>query len=310
MSRWSVIGDGVTGLCVATLLAGRGESLEVITDAHHQPASHLAGGMLAPWCEGESAPSEVVELGQRSSPWWSAHVDGVEHRGTLVVAPPRDAPELTRFARMTHAHRWVKPDTLEPDLAGRFARGLFFAGEAHLDPRRAMQQLREKLQRSGICFHQGKPAGRVIDCRGIHAADELPGLRAVRGEMLLLHCDDVQFSRPVRLLHPRFPCYLVPRTEGRFMLGATMMESHDSSPISARAMMELLSAAYSIHPALAEARILESGTGLRPAWPDHIPEIRHRNGIWYLNGMYRHGFLLAPVMAEKLMQQLTEENLI
>lgn len=310
MSRWSVIGNGVTGLCVATLLAERGESVEVIIDDRHLPASHWAGGMLAPWCEGESAPVVVTEWGQMSAAWWSQRIDGVEHNGTLVLTPPRDAPELTRFARMTCAHDWVDPGELEPQLAGRFARGLFFAGEAHLDPRSAMRQLQEALQRAGVAFHRAEPGGRVIDCRGIHAADQQPELRAVRGEMLILHAPEVQFSRPVRLLHPRFPCYLVPRAEGRFMLGATMVESHDDSPISARAMMELLSAAWAIHPALAEARIIESGSGLRPAWRDNVPAIRSQNGIYYVNGMYRHGFLLAPIMAEKLMQQLMQEGVL
>jgi len=88
-----------------------------------------------------------------------------------------------------------------------------------------------------------------------------------------------------------------------------MVESQDDSPISARAMMELLSAAYSIHPALAEARIIESGTGLRPAYPYNLPDVRYENGIFSINGMYRHGFLLAPMMAEKLMQQLTSEGM-
>lgn len=305
-----MIGDGVAGLCVATLLAERGESVEVITAEQHVAASHWAGGMLAPWCEGESAPEEVIELGQRSAPWWSARIQGVEHHGTLVVAPARDTPELSRFARMTRAHQWVEPATLEPALEGRFARGLFFAGEAHLDPRSALHQLRTTLQNNGTHFHSGQPGGAVIDCRGIHAAPDQPELRAVRGEMLILHSEEVQFSRPIRLLHPRFPCYLVPRAGGRLMLGATMVESDDNSPISARAMMELLSAAWAIHPALAEARILESGTGLRPAYHNNIPAIRYQNGVWSLNGMYRHGFLLAPVMAEKLMLQLQQENLI
>jgi len=237
-------------------------------------------------------------------------VNGVEFNGTLVVAPPRDTAELTRFARMTHAHQWVSPSLIEPALEQRFSRGLFFAAEAHLDPRRAMQQLRTTLEQGGTRFHSGPPTGRIIDCRGMYAKDRLPGLRAVRGEMMILQCHDVHFSRPVRLLHPRFPCYLVPRADGHFMLGATMVESHDTSAISARAMMELLSAAYAIHPALAEARIVESGTGLRPAWPDNMPDIHHADGVYALNGMYRHGFLLAPVMAEKLMQKLRQENLI
>ena len=307
MSCWSVLGSGVAGLCVATLLVERGESVEVITQPDCRAASHWAGGMLAPWCEAESAPPQVIEWGQHAAGWWAQRVEGVEQQGTLVVTPPRDSRELTRFASMTQQHQWVAPGEIEPALENRFARGLFFAAEAHLDPRRAMQQLRDKLQQAGVPLHSGKPTGTIIDCRGIHAADQQPALRAVRGEMLILQTPDVQFSRPVRLLHPRFPCYLVPRADGHFMLGATMVESHDSSPISARAMMELLSAAYSLHPALAEARIVESGTGLRPAYRQNLPEVRYEKGRFSLNGLYRHGFLLAPIMAEKLMLQLTQE---
>jgi len=307
MIRWSVLGSGVAGLCVATLLRERGETVEVITQPHCRAASYWAGGMLAPWCEAESAPPQVIEWGQHAAGWWAKRVDGVEQQGTLVVAPPRDSRELTRFASMTQQHQWVAPGDIEPSLENRFARGLFFAAEAHLDPRRALQQLRVTLQEAGVPFHSGKPGGKIIDCRGIHALDQQPALRAVRGEMLILQTPDVQLYRPVRLLHPRFPCYLVPRAGGHFMLGATMVETHDSSPISARAMMELLSAAYSLHPALAEARIVESGTGLRPAYRQNLPEVRYENGRFSLNGLYRHGFLLAPVMAEKLMLQLTQE---
>ncbi|KAF6666663.1 MULTISPECIES: FAD-dependent oxidoreductase [Pantoea] len=306
--RWSVLGSGVAGLCVATLLAERGEAVEIITQPDCRAASHWAGGMLAPWCEAESAPPEVIEWGQHAAGWWAKRVDGVVQQGTLVVAPPRDSRELTRFASMTQQHQWVAPGDVEPALENRFARGLFFAREAHLDPRRALQQLQDTLKEAGVPFHSGQPGGKIIDCRGIHAADQQPALRAVRGEMVILHTPDICLSRPVRLLHPRFPCYLVPRANGHFMLGATMVESHDSSPISAKAMMELLSAAYSLHPALAEARIVESGTGLRPAYRQNLPEVRYENGRFSLNGLYRHGFLLAPIMAENLMRRLTQET--
>jgi glycine oxidase len=308
VSRWTVLGCGVAGLCVATLLAERGEDVSVIGDDRHQPASWFAGGMLAPWCESESAPQEVISLGQHSAGWWQQRVSSVTHQGTLVVAPPRDSQELNRFARMTEQHQWVSPGEIEPMLEGRFARGLFFAREAHLDPRLALTEMREKLMQRGVRFATHQPRGRVIDCRGIHAKGDLPRLRAVRGEMVILHSDEVQFSRPIRLLHPRFPCYLVPRCNGHFMLGATMVESDDGSAISARALMELLSAAYAIHPALAEARVVESGSGLRPAYPANLPEIHYQNDTYYLNGMYRHGFLLAPMMAEQLMQRLFGEQ--
>ena len=129
------------------------------------------------------------------------------------------------------------------------------------------------------------------------ATSSLKNLRAVRGEMLIFECHEVNFLRPIRLLHPRFPCYLVPRANGRFMVGATMVESNDDSPISARALIEMLSSVYAIHPAFAEARIVETGTGCRPSFPDNIPQIIEQDGKFYINGMYRHGFLLAPVLA-------------
>lgn len=308
VSRWTVLGSGVAGLCVATLLAERGEEVDVVADETRQPASWFAGGMLAPWCESESAPQAVITLGQYSAAWWQQRVSSVEQQGTLVVAPPRDSQELNRFARMTEQHQWIAPGELEPMLEGRFARGLFFAREAHLDPRLALTEMRENLLLKGVRFTAQPSAGRVIDCRGIHAKSALAGLRAVRGEMVILHSDEVQFSRPIRLLHPRFPCYLVPRRDGHFMLGATMVESDDASAISARAMMELLSAAYAIHPALAEARVVESASGLRPAYPANLPEIHYHNDTYFLNGLYRHGFLLAPMMAEQLMQRLFGES--
>lgn len=304
----SVIGAGVAGLCAATTLAERGLAVEVIVpEGAPEPVSGLAGGMLAPFCEGESAPETVVARGQAAADWWAARVSGVVRRGTLVVAPPRDAVELDRFARATRGHVWASPAELEPALEGRFARGLFFADEAHMDPRAAMADLRAGLDARGVRFHCGAPSGMIIDCRGLGAQDRLSDLRAVRGEMLEVSAPDVTLTRTVRLLHPRFPCYIVPRDGGRYMIGATMVESARSGPVTARAMMELLSAAYAVHPAFAEAEVTATGTGLRPAFPDNLPAIRQDGDRIHLNGMYRHGFLMAPVLAEELAQMLIQE---
>ncbi|MGD9917340.1 MAG: FAD-dependent oxidoreductase [Paenirhodobacter sp.] len=305
----SVLGSGVAGLCAATALAEAGFAVELIAPEGAPPAaSRLAGGMLAPFCEGEAAPETVVTRGQGAIGWWRAHSESFVARGTLVVAPARDSAELDRFARATRGHDWVDPGVLEPGLAGRFARGLFFATEAHVTPVTALSELRAGLARRGVAIHGGAPRGRIVDCRGLSSGDRLPDLRPVRGEMLELFAPDVTFTRPLRLLHPRFPCYLVPRGGGRFMLGATMVESARPGPITARAAMELLSAAYTLHPALAEAEILSTGTGLRPAFPDNIPEIRREGDRLHLNGLYRHGFLMAPVLALDLVALLQKET--
>lgn len=303
---FSVIGSGVSGICVATALAERGLPVELLTD-DATPASHWAGGMLAPGCEGESSPPEVVSAGAGAADWWAARVSGVVRRGTLVVVPPRDGAELDRYARMTTGHVGTDPGKLEPDLQGRFARGLLFAEEAHLDPRAAMTALRDRLTGKGVPIRRGEARGRVIDCRGMAARDVLSDLRGVRGEMLTVAAPDLALSRTVRLLHPRFPCYVVPRGQGRYMIGATMVETDDPGPITARAIMELLSAAYTLHPGFAEARLVEAGAGLRPAFPDNIPAIREEGGRIHVNGMYRHGFLMAPALAEALADRLQME---
>lgn len=304
---WSVLGAGVTGLCVATTLIECGAVVEVIESSGMVPASHWAGGMLAPFCEGEHAPASVTSQGQSSVDWWEAHVSGVTRLGTLVIAPTRDTAELKRFAQLTQGHQWVSPITLEPDLDDRFAQGLFYSTEAHLNPRKALLELRQKLIANGVEIHNQRPSGKIIYCRGIAAATQLSELRAVRGEMLMVETHDVNLTRPIRLLHPRFPCYIVPRGTGQYMVGATMLESHDAGPITARALMELLSAAYTAHPAFAEARLLETGAGLRPAFPDNLPRIHYHEGKIFVNGMYRHGFLLAPILAEQLAKQLSSE---
>lgn len=308
----TILGAGVAGLCVATTLAERGLPVEVVDSGPgNGGASWLAGGMIAPCVEAETAPPEVVQLAAGAADWWAARVPGVVRRGSLVVAPARDRPELDRFAARTSGHVRLDGEaiaTLEGGLAGRFASALFYAEEAHLDPRAALTALADGLRQRGVAIRTNTrlaPEQAEIDCRGIAARPSLPGLRAVRGEMLMLHCPGVTLTRPIRLLHPRFPVYVVPRGRGLYMIGATMLESDDPDPITVRSAMELMSAAFTLHPGFAEATIVETGSGLRPAFADNVPRIVKLGARWHLNGLYRHGFLTAPALAEQLADQLT-----
>jgi len=298
----TVIGGGVMGLCVATELTRRGIPAAVRDGAPSpQACSWWAGGMLAPHCEGESAEEAVTRHGLASADWWQGQGVPVSRNGTLVVSAARDGASLDRFARRSTRHRMLDAQglaALEPDLAGRFGRALFFADEAHLDPRQALSILSARLPRTEVL------SGRIIDCRGLAARDALPDLRGVRGEMVVIRCRDVVLSRPVRLLHPRIPLYLVPRGDGVFMLGATMLESDRRGPPTVRAVLELLGAAFALHPALAEAEVLELGADARPAFPDNLPRIRRIGGTLHANGLYRHGFLLAPAVARMVADHL------
>jgi glycine oxidase len=266
--------------------------------------------MLALWCEMESAEPLIGDLGLESLAYWREYFPNVINKGSLVVAPPRDTPDLKRFAARTSHFDIIdgpRIAALEPDLAGRFETGLFFKEEAHLDPRNALSFLQERLQKNlGVTFKmdadvrpEALDASYVLDCRGYEARDVLSDLRGVKGEMLIVRSTEISLSRPIRLLHPRIPVYIVPRDDHHFMVGATMIESSDQSRISARSMVELLNATYALHPSFGEAEIIETGTDVRPAFPDNLPRIRRAGNILRLNGLYRHGYLGAPALARR-----------
>jgi glycine oxidase len=305
----SIIGAGIAGAWQALLFAqaGRTVTLHERSDAGMmESTSHWAGGMLAPWCEAEASEPVISRLGIRSLDLWRQHFPQTPFRGSLVVAHPRDRADFDRFARLTTGHKRLDAKAmteLEPSLEGRFREGLFYPDEGHVEPRRVLPELHARIAAAGGTIRFNSEAnpdeidGIVIDCRGLAARDALPELRGVKGEMIIIETSEVELTRPVRLIHPRWPLYVIPRGDNRFMLGATSIEADDTG-VSVRSALELLGAAYAVHPAFAEARIVEFGSGLRPAFPDNLPRIAVHNQKIAVNGLYRHGFLLAPALAE------------
>ncbi|WP_206486167.1 glycine oxidase ThiO [Thalassotalea sp. G2M2-11] len=228
---------------------------------------------------------------------------------------------------------------LEPELGRSFHRGLYLPEEGQIGNRKLLIALAQELQHLGVTWHeqaqvdgihqqgnhslvryqQGKQqqlleCDYVIDCRGCGArasqsterALPLADLRAVRGELFQLFAPDVHLHRPVRLMHPRYQLYIAPKTHGYYVVGATEIESEDNAPMTVRSSMELLSAAYSVHPGFAEANIRQHVSQLRPAFSDNQPKVLVNERILQVNGLYRHGFLIAPVVLKQVHYALNQ----
>jgi len=212
---------------------------------------------------------------------------------------------------------------IEPSLHGTSGplHAWMLHGEGHIDTVRTLQCLHDDAP--GVQWHwthavhalgpgrlditpvQGMGPGPsrtgfdwVFDVRGVGARPDLP-VRGVRGEVVWLHAPGVNLQRPVRLLHPRHRVYIVPRPGDVVLVGASEIESEDRSPVSLRSAVELMAAAHSVIPALAEARILRLDANLRPALPDHRPIVHVEPGLVRINGLYRHGWLLGPSLMDE-----------
>lgn len=300
-------------------------------------AAWTSAGMLSPIAEMESGGARIRDLGRRSLTLWQSINDSLISAATEHHLPDPDSPlglELNCSLMVCHASdlgaaqrviRLLDQDvdqteslqshdlpTLAPAMKGTL-HAWRLNGEGHLYPARAMHSL--YLSASGVCWNWGvevdmiRPreiavAGSVhrfdwvIDTRGTGASKML-GIRGVRGEIMVLHAPLFDLRCAVRLLHPRWRVYIVPRPGDQVVIGATEIESEDRSPISVQSTMELLSAAFSIFPSLAEARVLWSDVNLRPAAPDNLPVIETTEGLTQINGLFRHGWLLAPAVIEK-----------
>lgn len=334
----AVVGAGVLGRMLALRLAREGWSVSLFDrDDERGTASctWTGAGMISPYCEREAAERLITDLGIYAMDLWPAWLQSLaapvfyREQGSLVVAHPNDRDELERLRRRV-LERAVRPDQmrevqgdelreLEPELGGRFARGLYFPFERHLDNRELLAALGTTLRKEGVhTFYQTEVTGLrpheittalgtrrfdwVFDCRGLGAAADLQDLRGVRGEILYLQAPDVHLRRPVRMMHPRYSIYIVPRANDTYLVGATMIESNDLGPITVRSALELLSAAYSVQPAFAEARLLETSVNCRPGFPDNHPRFLVQDGLMRINGLFRHGFLVSPALVDFVAQ--------
>jgi len=357
----AIVGVGLVGRVLALNLLKSKEHTITLFEKDSKESTSAAGftaaGMLAPFAELETAESVIFDLGRRSMALWEPLLkevgvfDGCKLDGTIITAHPQDMSELTHFidtlqSKVEEAKDIETLDSiglgeLEPELEYH-KKAFYIKDEGYVDAQRFMafstnyfdRQANvvwrefsevEKLEANTVYVDGEKEVfDWVFDARGLGAKEHFSDLRGVRGEVIWLESNEIDITRPTRLLHPRYKIYIVPRGNGcegieleyckecklsqssgskRYIVGATEIESEDTSPISVRSNMELLSAVFATHSKFGEARIVNSETNCRPAFKDNLPRIENEKGLTRINGLYRHGYLLAPAIVEKALNE-------
>jgi glycine oxidase len=348
MQRYLIIGSGLIGRLTAWRLVQAGHQVSVVSSDDKQgtdSAGYIAAAMVAPFTEAISAEPIIKTMGLASLSLWSQWLAELnqplyfQRNGTLLVAHAADQAEMARFQyRASHLLQTRDVQHLnraeltqrEPELAENFHEAMWFKQEACIDNRALYQQLGQIIE-AHCDWHQIEPVAEinqaalealcqrylqhsvdvfdaVIDSRGNGAKANLSGLRSVRGEVIRVYAPEVSFQHVIQLVHPRYPLYLAPRPNHEYVLGATVIESEDRSPVSVRSGLELMSALYSLHKGFAEARVLEMAVHCRPALENNLPTIKEQSWGYSLNGLYRHGYLLGPALVNDLVKLLTAET--
>jgi glycine oxidase len=327
-----IVGAGILGRLLAFQCALKGWQVTLFDKGEisgRGSCAYAAGGMLAPIAESMTQDPSIYRLGMQGIERWKEIIFGhqlpifFQQEGSVLIAHTGDEQNLHVMAGRIKDRVGAKEiqfwnqETLkaqEPELNIR--ESYFLPREGQIDARATLNTLDVELQKQKVIRyfdilvtkldrHVVSTAMKnfsfdwVFDCRGLGAADDLPDLRPVRGELMYVYAPDVQIRRVIRLLHRRYPIYIIPRPRHLYLIGATEIEAMDDSSISVRSTLELLSAAYSVHSGFSEARIVETVTGLRPTFTDHLPKIYSELGLTRMNGLYRHGFLIAPILVDE-----------
>jgi glycine oxidase len=329
----AVVGAGVIGLSLAWQAAVAGLGRVAVYDpqlarAAPQQSSWAAAGMLAPVTEvhyGEEALLALTLASRDRWPGFAAELEaatgidpGYRTEGTLSVA--RDGDDLARLEELAVFQtklglevgrlRSREVRQLEPALSPRVRGGFLVTGDHSVDNRALVFGLREACVRAGVTLHATEitdlmqlDAGQIVVAAGHASIQLLPELpvRPVKGQLLHLRGAPL-LARSVRGID----AYLVPRADGRLLVGATVEEKgRDLSP-TAGGVYELLRAAYELVPGMTELEFAETVVGLRPATADNAPLLgRIDDRTLVATGHYRNGILLAPLTADLMVELLT-----
>lgn len=336
MQKVAILGAGLIGRSLALLLQSKyAVSLFEKSSLNEQDTTGLlAAAMVAPTAESIIASENIVRMGNEATKLWPKLLTQLnltnlyQNRGSLILAHRQDMNDLEHFKQRLSQQSQEKVQALsrfditrlEPELSHQFAAGLFIETEGQVDNKGYYSATAQMIQSSTIELNENSQVDLsdvtnsfdyVIDCRGLGSKAELleptAKLRGVRGEVVRVRAPEVTLTRPIRVMHPRHPIYIAPKPNHEFVIGATEIESEDDKQATVRSTLELLSAAYSTHKGFAEAEVISVKAGLRPTLLDNEPKITCCGKQIQVNGLYRHGYLLAPYILQQVLLLLDPE---
>ena len=314
----AVIGGGVIGLTIALRAQQAGMSA-VVLDRGGDAASRQAAGMLAPVSEAEIGHAELLADSLEAAAAWPefARELGVELHaaGTLLVARDRDEAEALDRERAFRERLGLRVERLlpsaarrlEPALAPSVRLALDVPDDRAVDPRAVHDALRARVdvRHEEVASLDDVGAEQVVVAAGAWSARlaDVP-VRPVKGQVLRLRDPRGPglVSRVVRFAGG----YLVPRGDGRYVLGATVEERGFDTTVTAGGLYELLRDASEVVPGISELVVEESAAGLRPGTPGNVPIVERRGRVVVATGHFRNGILLAPVTATRVVTMLQE----
>ena len=323
-----VVGAGVIGLACAWRCTQRGLRVLVLERAAEPGAgaSGVAAGMLAPVTEAEFGEEALLRLNLAGAELWPAFAAELAERsgidtgyrasGALVVATDRDdAEELRRLHSFQRSlgldASWLSGREcrrLEPRLSPRVTGGILAEQDHQVEPRSVVRALRAAFEAAGGELRCGVEVSDPADVDSEHvvmAAGCWSGapVRPVKGQILRLRGGPLA-ERLVRT--PR--CYVVSRSDGEVVVGATVEERGFDTTVTADGVYRLLEAAHEVLPDVAELEFVEAAARLRPGTPDNAPLIGERDGVVWATGHHRNGVLLAPITSAAVAALVTGDE--
>jgi thiazole synthase len=334
-----VVGGGVIGLAIALELRQRGVAVTVLSRDISQAASHAAAGMLAPQAEG-LLPGPLRDLALDSLalyPTWVSKLEAltgqtVGYWPCGILAPRRTAPP----APDRSIADWLDAPTLaysQPGLQG-VAGAYWYPEEGQVDNRLLTQTLRTAAIDLGVDLREGTGAialrqyqGRVervcttqagdfsadhvVLSTGAWAQELLPlPVFPKKGEMASLRVP-LGYGTPQPLQRVIFgeDIYIVPRRDGRIVLGATSQSVGFTPHNTAAGVHQLLHRAIALMPSLADFDLDETWWGYRPTTPDELPLLGPgpATNLTLATGHYRNGILLTPITAQLVAQAVLDQ---